>query len=431
MNMKIFKRRSETILKQMKNESVMILFSAKHKIRSNDTQYVYRQNSNFYYLSGFLEDNSALVLIKADKKEKILLFVQPKDKFMELWHGKRLGIKTTKKLFVVDDVYDIQSFDKRLKQILKNKKAIYFNLKNYDMSSHVKKIVKRVTQHLEVSDLIQKMRLIKSNDEIKVIKKAIKISKNAHHKVMQIKKDGLFEYELQAKFEYEFKTHGAFNDAYTAIVAGGNNANTLHYIKNSNKLQSGDLVLIDAGCEYEMYASDITRTLPISGKFTKAQREVYEMVLAVQEKIISMIKPGVKRSKLQKKARYLLCKGMVELNILKGHIYKLIQKNKDKKYYPHGIGHYMGLDVHDPCPYKDKNGKEILLKKGMVLTIEPGIYLDKCDKNVPKQYRGIGIRIEDDILVTKNGYENLSIGIKKSIDDIEAMSRRNSIQLIF
>ncbi|MCK4874641.1 MAG: Xaa-Pro dipeptidase, partial [Sulfurimonas sp.] len=225
-----------------------------------------------------------------------------------------------------------------------------------------------------------------------------------------------------AQIEYEFKSRGAYSDAYTSIVAGGNNANTLHYIKNNKPLVDKELILIDAGSEYKHYASDITRTIPVNGKFTKPQKELYNLVLRVQLKIIKMIKPHAKRSDLQKKAEILLTKGMVKLGILKGNYKKLIKKQKHKKYYPHGIGHWMGLDVHDPAPYINYEDNEIALQKGMVLTIEPGLYINENDNSVPKKYRGIGIRIEDDILVTKDGYENLSSGIAKTVKEVENIS---------
>jgi len=227
---------------------------------------------------------------------------------------------------------------------------------------------------------------------------------------------------LQAEIEYTFKSHGAYSDAYTSIVACGNSANTLHYIENNRALVENALILIDAGCEYDYYASDITRTIPVSGQFTQQQKELYNMILEVQLKIIKMVKPHAKRSDLQQKEQELLCRGMLELKILKGNYKKLMKKEAYKKYYPHGIGHWMGIDVHDEAPYKDENGNEIAFAKGMVLTIEPGIYIDKDDKKVPKKYRGIGIRIEDDILVTKRGYKNLSAKIAKSVKEIESIS---------
>ena len=405
---KEYAKRRKKLLKKMSNNSVGVMFSAEYKVRSNDTHYPYRQNSNFYYMSGFKEDKSALLFIKNNKKTKVILFVAKKDKKLELWNGKRLGEKKAKKLFLVDEVCCIDELEKRLKESLEDSRELYFDFKlDYSKVKILKRYAKKLSTHKNIAPLIQKMRLIKSPAEIKLIKKAISITKKAHKQVQQMDKTDKNEYELLAELEYVFKKNGAYSDAYTSIVASGNSANTLHYIDNNKPLKNGDLILVDAGCEYEYYASDLTRTVSVNGKFTKAQKKLYNLVLNTQIKVIKMIKPQVKRSDLQKYAVKLLTKGMVKLKILRGDIKKLIKDKAYERYYPHNIGHWMGLDVHDEAPYKDKNNKEIPLQKGMILTIEPGIYIDKNDKSVPKKYRGIGIRIEDNILVTKNGYKKL------------------------
>ena len=371
-------------------------------------------------MSGFKEDNSCLVFIKTKKISKTILFVQKKDKTKELWNGKRLGEIKAKKLFDVDEVYTIDELEKKFKEYVDSMQNLYFDFKlDYSKVKLLKRYSKNLSAHRNINLLIEKMRLIKSPAEISIIKEAISITKKAHHKAMSSNKRSKNEYQLQALIEHTFKNNGAYSDAYTSIVAGGNSANTLHYIENNKTLYDGDMILIDAGCEYEYYASDITRTIPVNGKFTASQKKLYNMVLDVQLKIIKMIKPGVMRSELQSKSEKLLCQGMVDLGILKGSVKKLLKKQLHRKYYPHGIGHWMGLDVHDECPYKYINAKEIPLKKGMVLTIEPGIYCDKNDKSIPKKYRGLGVRIEDDILVTKKGHENLSAKIAKTINEIE------------
>lgn len=423
ISQKEYKKRRDRLGKKMENNSVGILFSASYKTRSNDTEYPYRQESNFYYLSGFREDNATLVFIKRKKSIKTILFVQTKDKQKELWNGKRLGEKEAKKIFLIDEIYAINDLESQLKIFLQAAKKLYFDFTlEYSKVKMLKQYSKGVTTHQNIAPLINAMRLIKSPSEITLIKKAVKITKKAHHQAMSFSKLKKNEYELQAEIEYVFKSNGAYSDAYTSVVACGNAANTLHYIENNKPLEENELILIDAGCEYEYYASDITRTIPVNGKFTPAQKELYNMILDVELKIISMIKPEMLRSELQKKSEELLCRGMIKLSILKGNYKELIKKREHKKYYPHGIGHWMGIDVHDECPYRYENGDEIPLKKGMVLTIEPGIYIDKDDKSVPKKYRGIGIRIEDDILVTKDGCENLSANIAKSVEDIEALS---------
>ena len=409
-----YKKRRDKLLKKISSNSLGIIFANEFKVRSNDTNYPFRQNSDFYYLSGFKEDKSALIFLKNKKETKTILFVAKKDKKLELWNGKRLGVDGAKDRFLVDEVFCIDELQAKLKSYLESVDKLYFDfMLDYSKVKLLKRYAKSLYTHKNIAPLIHKMRLIKSSAEIELIKKAIAITKDAHTSLIKMDKVGKNEYELLAELEYIFKKNGAYSDAYTSIVACGNSANTLHYIDNDKPLIDGELILIDAGCEYEYYASDITRTIPVNNTFTKPQKELYELVLNTQLKVIGMIKPHIKRSDLQKMAVKLLTKGLVKFGILKGDVKKLIKKEKYKKYYPHGIGHWMGLDVHDMCPYKDKKGKEIRLKEGMVLTIEPGIYIDKDDKKAPKRYRGIGIRIEDNILITKDGHENLSKDILK------------------
>ena len=418
-----YNTRRKALASSLKENSVAVLFSAKAQTRSNDTEYPYRQNSNFYYLSGFKEDNAALVILKKKKNYVTHLFVQKKDKTLELWTGKRVGAKKAKKLFKVDDVFVMEEFETKLLDYIKQSQNIYFDFSMNDEridALHLKS--KNFPIHENLAYLIGKQRLIKSEGEIALIKKALYITKEAHHYAMLNARTLQDESKLQASIEYIFKKNGAYSDAYTSIVACGNAANTLHYISNDKKLVNNELILIDAGCEYEYYASDITRSIPVTGKFTPAQKELYSMVLGVQLKIIGMIKSGILRTALQAESEMLLCQGMIRLGILKGSLKKLLKENAHKKYYPHGIGHWMGIDVHDESPYKTKKGKEIPLKAGMVLTIEPGIYCPKNDKSIPREYRGIGIRIEDDILVTKDGCENLSEGIAKTIAEIEELN---------
>lgn len=429
----LYKARRDALLTAI-DEGVVILSAATLQTRSNDTEYPFRQDSNFYYMSGFLEDNAYIVLSKKDGVERSYFFVQKKEPEMELWTGKRLGTEEAKKLFFFDEIYESDSFAKELENILPGFRSVYCDMfENDDLFAEIKRIVKKVkkkrdvrlspSSFINVTDTIERMRLVKSSEEIALIERALEITKEAHHTVMKKIKPSMLEYELQAEYEYTFKRRGAYSDAYTTIVAGGDNANTLHYIKNSEVLKSGELVLIDAGCEYQMYASDITRTFPVNGKFSDAQREVYEMVLDVQLKVIEHIKPGGTKSELQHYSEKLLTEGMVALGILKGSVGNLLDDKTFKKYYPHGIGHWLGLDVHDQAPYFDENSKEVLFVEGMVLTIEPGIYLPQSDTEIPEKYRGIGIRIEDNILVTADGNRNLSEKIVKSVKEIENLMK--------
>lgn len=420
---KEYRQRRDLLARKLSKNTMAVVFSATHKVRSNDTEFPFRQNSNFYYLTGFIEDNAILVLVKNKTKYKSILFVHKKDKIQELWNGKRLGTTQAKKHFLVDEVYTSDEFESIFNTHASLYSKLYFDFKtDSPFVDPLKRDFKKFSQYENLAPFVESMRLIKSSAEIDLIKKALQITKDAHHSLMKQNKNDKYEYELQADIEHTFKKNSAFSDAYTSIVAGGNNANTLHYINNNQKLKSQELILIDAGCEYQYYASDITRTIPVNGRFSSEQKEVYDLVLNTQLEVLKAIKIGVKRSKLQKIAINHITKGLVELGVLHGDVKKLIKKEKYKPYYPHGIGHWMGIDVHDECPYLDKKSKELVLKKGMVLTIEPGIYLDKEDKKVPEKYRGIAIRIEDDILITDKGYENLSIEIVKTTQAIESLN---------
>lgn len=431
MNEIHYELRRQKLLSSLE-EGIIILSSASPQTRSNDTQYPYRQNSDFYYMCGFGEDNALLVLVKTKEITKSILFIEPYSEEHALWNGSRLGVEKAKERFCVDEVHDIHEYPTLIKDILRDHVALYIDL--FDESSWIRQAKKSakelhetrgVKRHIraiyDVTHLIRSQRLIKSQEEIAQIKKAIELTAIAHHEAMRLSKSGLYEYELQAKMSYIFLSNGAQAESYGAIVAGGNNANTLHYIDNREVLREGDLVLIDAACEWELYASDITRTFPINGKFSEPQRCVYEKVLEVQLKVIDAMKPGVKRDWLQHYSEELLCQALIDLGILSGVCSELLESKAHKKYAPHGIGHWMGLDVHDPCPYVDDAGESLVFVAGMVMTIEPGIYIRADDVSVEEKYRGIGIRIEDDILITQTGCENLSSMIAKSVEEIEAM----------
>ncbi len=433
MNEAHFQARRQQLLGEIE-EGIIILSSAPLKTRSNDTEYPYRQNSDFYYLTGFEEANSVLILVKTLELTRTILYVEPHSDEHALWNGARLGVDAALKRFDVDEVHSILEYPNHIKEILREHISLYFDF--YDDSQHVKcaqqnakelretRGVKRTIRSFhDVTYLIRSLRLIKSSEEIDLIKKALDVTAKAHHEAMKKCSSGMKEYELQAHMGYVFLSQGAASEAYGAIVAGGNNANTLHYIDNRDTLREGDLVLIDAACEWELYASDITRTFPVNGKFSEAQRSVYEKVLAVQLQVIEAMKPGVKRDWLQKHSEELLCQALVDLGILKGECDALLESKAHKKYAPHGIGHWMGLDVHDPCPYVDESGESLVFEAGMVMTIEPGIYIRSDDETVEEKYRGIGIRIEDDILITQTGCENLSSMIAKTVDEIEEMCR--------
>ncbi|WP_345985005.1 aminopeptidase P N-terminal domain-containing protein [Sulfurimonas sp. HSL-1656] len=435
MNEMTYKQRRDRLLSKME-EGIAVLGTATLKTRSNDTEYPYRQNSDFFYLTGFEEDNAALVLVRGSDTYKSVLFVQPKVEEMELWTGKRTGVDAAKARFDVDEVFSVEAFEEKLPELMQNLPRLYGDIFGTDARfeaardaadklRHKRETKRPVIQLIDLTQMVRQMRLLKSEEEIATIRAGLEITAAAHHHAMAVCTPGMMEYALQAEYEYMFTKNGAYSDAYTTIIAGGDHANTLHYIKNDAPLNAGELVLIDAGCEYRHYATDITRTFPVDGRFTEAQKEVYEAVLDVQLAVIAQIGPGVFKSELQKNAEWMLCEKMVKLGILEGEVDALIEAKAHKKYFPHGIGHWMGIDVHDQAPYFDGEGNEIVLAPGMVLTIEPGLYLPASDTSLPERYRGIGIRIEDDILVTESGHENLSAAVAKSVEEIEARCAQN------
>lgn len=413
-------------------EGVAIIAAAPHAFRSNDTEYPYRQNSDFYYLTGLEESNAVLVLTKTLSETKTILYVEAYDAEYALWNGAKMGIEGARKRFRVDEVRDVAQYPEEIKELLREHVNLYIDL--FDESEvlfRAKRAAKElretrgVKRHIrtfrDLTRMIRIERLIKSPDEIETIRKAIEVTAKAHHVAMRECRAGMKEYQLQAAMGYVFCEEGARSEAYGAIVAGGDNANTLHYVDNRDELRGGELVLIDAACEWELYASDITRTFPVSGKFTDAQREVYDAVLDVQLRVIEAIKPGVKRDWLQRYSEELLCDALIRMGVLSGEREALMEAKEHKKYAPHGIGHWMGLDVHDPCPYVDEAGESLAFEAGMVMTIEPGLYFRADDESVPERFRGIGIRIEDDILVSEEGCENLSAMIAKTVGEIEKM----------
>jgi Xaa-Pro aminopeptidase len=431
MNETHFLNRRRKLLDRM-DEGVAIIASAPAQTRSNDTEYPYRQNSDFYYLCGLSEENAVLLLIKTPESTKTLLFVEAHNEDHALWNGARLGVDGARECFSVDAVHDSAEYDGMIKELLREHINLYIDLysdsarlieaKTAAQSLHSTRGVKRHIRSIrDVTYLIRSLRLIKTPEEIETIRQAIAITAEAHHEAMDQCRAGMREYQLQAVMSYIFINSGASAEAYGAIVAGGNNANTLHYVDNRDELRDGDLVLIDAACEWELYASDITRTFPVNGKFSDAQSEVYNAVLDVQLRVIEAIRTGVKRDWLQTYSEELLCDALIDLGILSGDRKTLMEAKEHKKYAPHGIGHWMGLDVHDPCPYVDESGESLAFEAGMVMTIEPGLYFRANDENAPARYRGIGIRIEDNILVTEEGYENLSAMIAKSVKEIEAV----------
>ena len=428
----IYKKRRDKFIQELSDNSIVLISNNKICTRSNDVEYRFRTDSDFYYLTGFDEPNACCILKKEKRKNySYFLFIEVQSKDKEIWNSKRIGLEKAKYFFKADKTFSILDLENEFKKHLQDTENIFYSLgKDKELDTKIITIInenrKSIRSGLKTSstifdprDIIHKMRLYKDNYEVNCIQKAAIISKEAHIKAMQLAKAGIFEYELEGLLEFTFKKHGGIGPAYPSIVGSGSNSTILHYIKNSRKIQKNDLILIDAGCEYNYYASDVTRTFPASKKFSPAQKDLYEIVLEAQKKAIEQIKPQKRFNDSYDKALSIIIDGLKELKLLTGSKEKIIKKKLYRKFFMHKLSHWLGLDVHDAGPYIDKNGKSIKLQPNMVLTVEPGIYISSDCKDVPKQYRGIGIRIEDDILITKTGNRILTEGIPKKISEIE------------
>ena len=432
MNTKEFAKRRKKLAQAIGKNSVAILPAASPKIRTGDTEYYYRPSSDFYYYTGYTEPDSLMILAPGRPEGEFILLVRPKDPLRETWDGYRSGPKGVIKDFGADQSYSIHDVDEFLSNLLQSTEKVFYTLGNdaiFDQKITQSINALRAKQRqgcsvpkeiISLESITHELRLIKSKFEVKLMKKAAKIAVEAHMRVMQECRQDLYEYQIEAGIIHQFRLHGAV-PSYNSIVASGSNACTLHYVDNRAEMKSGKLLLTDAGCEFEMYASDITRTIPISGVFSKEQKAVYSIVLKAQKEAIASVKPGQTFKNLQSNAITTITKGLKKIGILKGNLNQLIEKEAYKTFYMHGIGHWLGMDVHDVGSYNNKKGDAREFEPGMVITVEPGIYISKKLKQVDNKWKGIGIRIEDDVLVTKNGNEVLSSKLPKEIADIEAV----------
>lgn len=430
IDVSVFKERRER-LGQKIHGSALLLASNPHVIRNNDVHYAYRQDSNMFYMTGF-EETDAVFLFRPGRKPETVMFVLPKDPLRETWDGFLYGPEATKNLFGIDMVYTVDKIDSELPALLKDVDKVYYQLfTNPKFDQVVNKTIESVAVarsrtnkgNLTIEDtrtLLGEMRIRKSAEEIEWQRKACKISSEAHIDVMKACKPGMNERGLHGEFLRGMMVRGAAREGYGAIVATGGNGTTLHYVFNDAQTKDGDMLLIDAGAEYNYFSGDITRTYPVNGKFSTAQKRVYGKVLAIQKGLIEMVKPGVTRDEIQKRTIDQLTTVMIEEGLLKGNKADLIEKKAYLKYYMHGVGHWLGMDVHD-AGVTEINGEPRPLEEGFVLTIEPGLYVPVNDEEAPTELRGMAIRIEDNILVTKNGYENMTAICPKEIDELEAL----------
>ena len=412
-----FGERRTRVFTQMQPNSALLLFSEIEKRRNNDCTYPFRQDSYFWYLTGFNEPNAALLLLKTEQAEKTIIFLRPRDPLLETWNGRRLGVERAPQQLNVNEAYSIEEFSAVLPKILKNLTALYHVPEIHTWGD--KLVTESAVSFSEILDwrpMLSEMRLIKSPNEIRLMQQAGQITALGHIKAMRTTRPNRFEYEIESDILHEFNRHCARFPSYNSIVAGGSNACILHYTENDRPLNDGDLVLIDAGCEFAMYAGDITRTFPINGKFSQPQREIYELVLKAQKRAIELLVPGNSIKQANDEVIRIKTQGLVNLGILNGDVDTLIEQQAYRQFYMHGLGHWLGLDVHDVGSYGQN--KQRILEIGMVITVEPGIYISE-DADVPEQYKGIGVRIEDNLLMTEYGNKILTAAAPKEIADIE------------
>lgn len=430
----VFAQRRSSLMAWMGSDSIAILPAAIPAIRNRDADYRYRQDSDFYYLSGFPEPEAVICIIPNRPQGEFILFCRERDREREIWDGYRAGIEGAIEQYGADDAYPIAKLDEIIPSLLEGKKRVYFNLgalpefdsrlMNWVNNLRLKSRqgVKAPAEFLMLSHLLHELRLYKSAEELDIMRKVANITANAHIRAMARTRVGMYEYELEAELLHDFLRHGCAAPAYNTIVGSGSNACILHYIENRRQMQDGDLVLIDAGGELDHYAADITRTFPVNGRFSGEQKAIYELVLASQQAAIDLVNPNNHWNAPHEAVVNVLTQGLLDLGILKGSLAENIEQGLYRQFFMHRTGHWLGMDVHDVGDYKVADEWR-QLEAGMVLTVEPGLYIAPDCHTVDERWRGIGVRIEDDVLVTKQGYEILTIAAPKTVTDIEHVMR--------
>jgi len=428
-----FAERREVFTGRM-GEGVAIIPAAPQATRSNDVEYRYRQDNDLLYLTGFPEPGSLCVLSPGHERERFILFVQPRDREKETWTGKRYGVDGAREVFGADAAYTIDQVGEVLPEHLgQTDKVCFAPCRDHRMNTLIQGLIdasragrartgRGVVTLVDPGAILHEMRLFKSAGELDLMRAAVAASARAHAAAMREVRDGTFEYQLEALLEYHFRSAGGSGPAYPSIVASGANATVLHYTQNDRRMRDGDLVLIDAGAEFDGYCSDVTRTFPVGTGYSPPQRRVYEIVLRAQKEGIAAVRPGASMEAVHKRATEVLVDGLLEIGLLEGEAGDLIEKGEHTRFYMHRTGHWLGLDVHDVGRYR-VDGVSRPLEPGMVLTVEPGLYIAGDLEDVGRDYRGIGVRIEDDVLVTEGGREVLSAAIPKEVGDIEAIRR--------
>lgn len=431
-NVKTFKSRREKVIKQLGNNALVVAAHPEH-IRNHDVGFAYRQDSNLYYLTGFEEPESILILRPGNFPESIM-FVRQKNIERETWDGFRFGPEMAQQEFQIDKCYPIEEFEKQAIELLKGYEGVYYRmLKNpsfdqkfFSVLEDLRRVQGRTGYGLmtihDADVFLGEMRLKKTPEELLNLRKACEITAQGHVQAMKFTKPGVSERQIQGVMMNYFYSQNSAREGYNFIVASGNSATTLHYNFNDQICKDGELLLIDAGAEYNYYTGDITRCFPVNGKFTKAQTDVYQGVLNIQKEIIAGLKPGIFFKDLHEQGASMLTDLMLELGLLSGRKEDIMAANAHRKYYPHGIGHWLGMDVHDAGLYFIK-GEPRAIEENMCFTVEPGLYIPANDTSAPAQYRGIGVRIEDNIVITSSGCENMTSSVPKEINDIENLMK--------
>ena len=431
MDAKEFPRRRKRLMDMMGDDSIAILPTSSVRMRNRDIEHPFRPDSDFFYLSGYPEPVSVAVLIPGRPSGEYVLFCRDKDPKMEIWHGRRSGLEGACDIYAADDAFPIEDMDDILPGLLEDRDRIYYNMGNdqaFDQRviGWVNQVRERIRagvhapeEFISLNHLLHDMRLYKSRQEIKALRQAARISAVAHKRAAQACQPGMMEYLVEAELVHEFMLQGARSPAYPPIVGSGANSCILHYIENAEEMRDGDVLLIDAGAEYEGYASDISRTLPVNGKFNEAQKAIYNIVLKAQLAAIEQVQPGNQWIDPHDAAVKVITEGLVALGILKGRVRTLIKDQAYTKYYMHRTGHWLGMDVHDVGDYK-LDGDWRMLEPGMVMTVEPGLYLPAA-RGLARKWWNIGVRIEDDVLVTRDGHDVLSKDMPKTVAEIEKL----------
>jgi len=428
----VYARRRAAYMEAIGPAAVAVVHAPPEQLRNGDAHHPYRQSSDLYYLTGFREPEATLVLRPGADQERVVLFVRPRDREREIWDGRRAGVEGAVAGYGADAAYPAGELAERLPALIGNVDDLYHGLGlDPEFDALIGRILAEQRQRerkgqraarrvVDPREVLHEMRLRKSPDEIALMRKAAAITAEAHRAAMKAAGDGINEHEIAALIDYTFRRRGGAGPGYQSIVGAGDNATILHYVENDQPMRGGDLCLIDAGCEYQFYTADVTRTFPVGGRFGDAQRRCYELVLASQKAAIEMCKPGATIDGIHERVVEILTQGMVDLGLLEGPAADRIADGAYKKFYMHRTSHWLGMDVHDVGNYGAGEASSRPLEPGMVITIEPGLYVARDSEGVPDELRGIGIRIEDDILITPNGHENLTSAAPKEVAEVEA-----------